>query len=155
MRRPDPPAVDCLAEMALFDRLEPGARKLFRDSTWGFSCKGADQISAEVLRQRLAAPCCGTAASMPDRFVRAGLIWSAILALFRTPALTMPWSRVYVAPHALTLSYWRDIIAHERVHLAQIERDGPWTFSWLYLYGLARYGYWHMPYELEARAAHE
>ena len=87
-------------------------------------------------------------------FRAAGPFWRLVLHLLRTPAITMPWSRVYwntdVPAHMIA-----DIVAHERVHLDQIKRDGPITFSLRYLYGLAWYGYWAMPYEIEARRAHE
>lgn len=84
-------------------------------------------------------------------FRAAGPVWHVILSVFRTPAMTMPWGRVYVARHAVGLPYWREIVAHERAHLEQIARDGAVWFSIRYLWGLARYGYWQMPYEIEAR----
>jgi hypothetical protein len=64
-------------------------------------------------------------------------------------AVTMPWRRVYILPE------WEgvdEIIAHERVHLEQIERDGPLKFTVLYLWWLLRYGYEKNPYEAEAYA---
>lgn len=64
-------------------------------------------------------------------------------------AVTMPWRRVYVLPE------WMGhpaIIAHEQVHLDQIERDGPAKFTILYLWWLLRYGYERNPYEIEAYA---
>lgn len=64
-------------------------------------------------------------------------------------AVTMPWRRVYV------LDEYRlreDVIAHEQVHLAQIERYGPARFTLLYLWWLWRYGYDRHPLEIEAYA---
>lgn len=64
-------------------------------------------------------------------------------------AVTMPWRRVYV----LDVWCWDErIIAHERVHLAQIDRHGPLLFTILYLYFLIRHGYERNPFEVEAYA---
>ena len=62
-------------------------------------------------------------------------------------AITMPWRVAYY------LSWPPDhrLVAHEEVHLAQIERYGPWGFAARYLWWLARYGYWRHPMEVEAR----
>jgi hypothetical protein len=89
------------------------------------------------------------------RFVTAGPFWRFILKTLKTPALTMPWGRVYWNTDGCSPELIAAIIAHENVHLDQIRRDGAIGFSIRYLYGLARYGYWNMPYEKEARAAHE
>jgi hypothetical protein len=64
-------------------------------------------------------------------------------------AVTMPWRRVYVLDEYCGR---QDIIAHERVHLDQIERYGPLFFTILYLYWLAIYGYDQHPLEVEAYA---
>jgi len=72
-----------------------------------------------------------------------------VLLRLGAAALTMPWRRVYV------LGEWAShdgLIAHERVHLDQIERDGPVKFTILYLWWLVRYGYERNPYEEEAYA---
>lgn len=60
------------------------------------------------------------------------------------------WGVIYLAPGWETADW---LIRHERVHLAQIERDGRIVFTIKYLYWLARYGYLKNPYEVEARAA--
>lgn len=61
--------------------------------------------------------------------------------------ITMPWGRVYIHPQ-----YWhhRGLRRHEAIHLIQLAHDGPVRFTILYLYYLARYGYWNNPYEIEA-----
>jgi hypothetical protein len=62
-------------------------------------------------------------------------------------AVTMPWRRVYMLPE------WQDyepVIQHERVHLEQIDREGPIRFTLLYLYWTLRYGYERNPFEVEA-----
>lgn len=72
-----------------------------------------------------------------------------VLSCLGAAALTMPWRRVYV------LAEWvghDGLIAHEQVHLEQINRDGPIKFTLLYLWWLARYGYERNPYEIEAYA---
>lgn len=91
----------------------------------------------------------------PPEFRTAGVFWRPILRLFRTPALTMPWRRVYWHIDGLDPDLIEDIIAHESVHLDQIDRDGPVTWTVTYLWHLATIGYWDMPYEVEARKAHE
>jgi hypothetical protein len=93
--------------------------------------------------------------SVPEQFRVAGPFWKSILWLVKSLALTMPWGRVYVHPTAHKLLIWPDIVAHESVHLAQIKRDGAFAFSATYLWHLITIGYWDMPYEIEARAAHE
>ncbi len=62
-------------------------------------------------------------------------------------AMTTPWRRVYM------LEAWAEhpgLIAHERVHLEQIDRLGPVRFTVLYLWWCCRYGYWQNPLEVEA-----
>jgi hypothetical protein len=62
-------------------------------------------------------------------------------------AITMPWRVAYYAA-------WppdHGLVAHEEVHLAQIDRHGPWGFAMRYLWGLVRYGYERHPMEIEAR----
>lgn len=62
-------------------------------------------------------------------------------------AMTLPWRQVHI------IFEYRDdpsVIAHEQVHLDQIDRDGPVWFTLRYLYWLARYGYRANPYEVEA-----
>lgn len=75
-------------------------------------------------------------------------------------AMTAPWGVIYITPWVdCLLNHWyykaRDsayvLIAHERVHEANIQREGPWKFTAMYLWYLVRYGYWNNPYEREAR----
>ena len=62
-------------------------------------------------------------------------------------AITMPWR----------VAYYRDwpppagLVAHEAVHLEQIERYGAWGFAVRYLWLLMRHGYEAHPMEIEAR----
>lgn len=67
----------------------------------------------------------------------------------------MPWGRVYWNTDGLTLVEIAEIMLHEGVHLDQIKRDGAIRFTLTYLWHLATIGYWDMPYEIEARKAHE
>jgi hypothetical protein len=62
-------------------------------------------------------------------------------------AVTLPWRRVYVLDE---YQHRRDVIAHEQVHLDQIERYGPACFAILYLWWLCRFGYERHPLEVEA-----
>lgn len=64
-------------------------------------------------------------------------------------AVTLPWRRVYVLEE---YRFRRDVIAHERVHLDQIDRHGPIWFTVLYLWWLLRFGYEANPLEVEAYA---
>ena len=83
------------------------------------------------------------------RFVEARGFWKWLLGRFGGAAITMPWRTVYVWPGYLE---HEGLLAHERVHIEQIDRDGPVAFSLKYLWWLARYGYWANPYEIEAHA---
>lgn len=86
---------------------------------------------------------------MPPGFRRARGLIERFLRYHGFAAVTLPWRTVYVLDE---YAHRRDIVAHERVHLDQIERDGPVKFSLLYLYYLARFGYERNLYEIEAYA---
>lgn len=45
------------------------------------------------------------------------------------------------------------LIAHERMHAKQCHRDGALAYWWRTFHYLRKYGYWHSPYEIEARRA--
>jgi hypothetical protein len=93
---------------------------------------------------------------MSDPYVPANKLWRVVLRLFRTPALTMPWGRVYYRAEIRKPGLeWMDIRLHEDVHLEQIARMGGTLFAITYIWQLARYGYWQAPLEIEARAAYE
>ena len=63
-------------------------------------------------------------------------------------AITLPTRRVYVLrEHARDLG----LLAHEAIHLEQIDRLGAVRWTLVYLYQLARYGYERHPLEIEAR----
>lgn len=80
-------------------------------------------------------------------FITAYGPWEWLLNILGVAALTMPWKRVYISEKYAT---HEGLIAHEKVHLEQIDRDGAIMFSIKYLYWLARFGYWKNPYEVEA-----
>lgn len=63
-------------------------------------------------------------------------------------AVTMPWKTVYCRP-GQEENY--ALAAHEAVHVEQIMRDGPITWTVKIFYYLMRYGYKNSPYEVEAR----
>ncbi|MBT2556343.1 hypothetical protein J7E24_00950 [Hymenobacter sp. ISL-91] len=46
-------------------------------------------------------------------------------------------------------------VAHEMEHIRQFEQHGRLGFLVRYLWGWARYGYYHIPFEIEAREAAE
>jgi hypothetical protein len=82
-------------------------------------------------------------------FVVASGFWLWLLNRLGAAALTMPWRSIYILDqHKFNQSLRR----HELVHIEQIEREGPVTFSIKYLYWLAVRGYWENPFELEAYA---
>lgn len=60
----------------------------------------------------------------------------------------MPWRVIYVLPEHLEN---KELLAHEKVHLDQIDRMGPWIFTVVYLWYMLRYGYKNHPLEVEAR----
>ena len=60
------------------------------------------------------------------------------------------WKTIYLMPGYETNER---LIKHEKCHLEQIQSDGIFMFSILYVYWLWRHGYWNNPYEVEAREA--
>jgi hypothetical protein len=62
-------------------------------------------------------------------------------------AITMPWRVAYYA----TWPPDHGLVAHEEVHLEQIERYGALGFTARYLWLLIRHGYEAHPMEIEAR----
>jgi hypothetical protein len=81
------------------------------------------------------------------RIIEARGIWKLLLGITGCAAFAAPWRIVYVlAPYL----HHEALLAHERVHLEQIDREGPVMFSVKYLWWLATKGYWNHPYELEA-----
>ena len=59
----------------------------------------------------------------------------------------MPWRTIYLLPEFSTKA---DLIAHELVHIEQMDRDGTLRFCVQYLWWLHKFGYWDHPYENEA-----
>lgn len=68
-----------------------------------------------------------------------------------------PWATAITLGHTVLFKYpeehyvGRNTIAHELVHVAQIEREGLLKFYAKYLWYNIRYGYKDNPYEIEAR----
>jgi hypothetical protein len=81
------------------------------------------------------------------RLVDAKGAWKWLLNVTDCAAVTMPWRTIYLLPEYLNHG---GLIAHERVHLEQIEREGPVMFRVRYLWWLLRYGYGNHPHEVEA-----
>ena len=81
------------------------------------------------------------------KIVEARGFWKFLLRRLHVAAIVMPWRTIYIAKPYLN---HQGLIAHELVHIEQIERDGPIKFSIKYLWWLARFGYWNHPYEVEA-----
>jgi hypothetical protein len=73
--------------------------------------------------------------------------WKWLLNSFGGAAITMPWRTIYVLEPYL---HHEGLLAHERVHIEQIKRDGPALFAVRYLWWLATRGYRANPYEREA-----
>ena len=76
-----------------------------------------------------------------------GPVGSWILKQLGLAAVTMPWRIVYVLPE---YRYHVGLMAHEHVHLDQMQHDGAWYFTLFYLYFLVACGYMGNPYELHA-----
>lgn len=60
------------------------------------------------------------------------------------------WNTIYIVP-GFENEAW--LLNHEKKHLEQIQRDGRFKFTVVYLFWLLKYGYKMNPYEIEARAA--
>ena len=88
-------------------------------------------------------------------FTTSGPVLTWIFDRIGVAGLTTPWRTVYLHP-----DHW-DIIEniwlwrHEHCHIDQINRDGPWLWSFRVVWYCLRYGYHNSPYEVEARAAEE
>jgi hypothetical protein len=82
------------------------------------------------------------------KVVKASGIYKLFLTNTRFKAITMPWQTIYVLEESMNDV---GLLQHESVHIEQIQRDGPWKFSVLYIWYNIRYGYWNNPYEIEAR----
>jgi hypothetical protein len=79
----------------------------------------------------------------------APLLIRLFLRASKSYGITMPWRTISLMPALINNA---SLIRHEQVHVMQIERDGAWTWTFKYLYYLARYGYnSRHPYEEEAR----
>jgi hypothetical protein len=81
------------------------------------------------------------------RITKAKGFWRWLLVSMGAAAITMPWRTVYVMEQYLD---HEGLVAHEKVHIRQIDRDGAVVFSAKYLWWLGRHGYWDNPYEVEA-----
>jgi hypothetical protein len=74
--------------------------------------------------------------------------WEWLMDRLGIDGIAMPWGKAYIRK-----SCFGDVAlrAHEAEHLAQMQRMGPVWFSLVYVWQLARYGYWNAPLEIEAR----
>ena len=63
-------------------------------------------------------------------------------------ALTTVFKTIYVLPEHINN---KELIAHEMVHVEQINRDGMILWTLKQIYYLIRYGYKNSPHEIEAR----
>jgi hypothetical protein len=81
------------------------------------------------------------------RIVSAKGFWKLLLNSFGGAAVTMPWRTIYVMEPYIN---HQALIAHEKVHIEQIKREGPIRFSVKYLWWLVTKGYFENPYEQEA-----
>lgn len=90
----------------------------------------------------------GVLAVIKPRIETAGWFSRPLLKLFGFGAIVAPWRTIYI------LKEYRGepwLIRHEAAHLAQMDRDGWWTFwrqciTWYFVPGYSR-----SPYEIEAR----
>ena len=79
--------------------------------------------------------------------VHAGWFMRRILRLLGLHGLVMPWGTGYIlAEHDS-----ETLRAHEQTHLDQLARMGAMRFAAVYLWQLARDGYYWHPMEIEAR----
>lgn len=81
--------------------------------------------------------------------VAANALWLRIMDCLGCDGLAMPWRTIYLRPSAVDDP---TLIAHELVHIEQMDRDGTVPFCVKYLYYLVKHGYWQSPYEIEAYA---
>lgn len=89
------------------------------------------------------------ASATPVRCARHAVLWWMQCTRYR--GIAMPWA-IYV--HPLHEGDAR-LVAHERVHIEQMRRDGVGRFFVRYLWWSMRYGYRMNPYEMQARAEEE
>jgi hypothetical protein len=75
-------------------------------------------------------------------------VFKLFLKTFKYKAITMPWKTVYVLKDELNN---KGLLAHEQIHINQIERLGSLKFISLYLWYNLKYGYYNNPLEIEAR----
>ena len=73
--------------------------------------------------------------------------WKLLLKLTGAAAITMPWRTIYVMEPYIN---HQALIAHEKVHIEQIKREGAFRFSVKYLWWLVTRGYYNNPFEREA-----
>lgn len=83
------------------------------------------------------------------RVHKVGWFGRLVLWIFDFWAAVSPWRTIYILPEYSGLKW---LIRHEAAHLAQMDRDGWFTFwrqciTWYFVPGYNR-----SPYEIEARA---
>lgn len=82
------------------------------------------------------------------RIKTAGKLWTFILDRLGFVGITLPTRTIYIHPTHVGQQW---LINHELAHIAQIDRDGPWTFWPKILFDYFRHGHKNSPYEIEAR----
>lgn len=85
---------------------------------------------------------------MMTKIVEAKGVYKLFLKTFGYGAITMPWKTVHMLSDRLQDE---KLVAHEMVHIEQIEREGGLVFTLKYLWYNIKYGYASNPYEIEAR----
>lgn len=90
----------------------------------------------------------------PRAIVRqAGPINTYILKRFGYAGICWPWRRIYLLPEYMG---HEKLIAHEMIHIEQIDRHGPVWFTVLYLWYHFKHGYKGNKFEIEAyRRSHD
>jgi len=82
------------------------------------------------------------------KIVEAEGIYKLFLTKLGYGAITMPWKTIHMLSDRLQDE---KLVAHEMVHIEQIEREGALIFTLKYLWYNIKYGYDNNPYEIEAR----
>lgn len=75
-----------------------------------------------------------------------------VLKTFGFGGITLPPLGIYILAERINEER---LIRHEQAHWRQYERMGFFRFTWGYLTGLIRHGYWNHPLEIEARKAEQ
>ena len=77
----------------------------------------------------------------------AGPVHRFVLRRVGFAGICWPWRTIYLLPE---YADHPKLIAHEMIHIEQIDRHGPVRFTVLYLWYTLTRGYWANPFEQEA-----